>query len=126
MNSQDNYERARKRVKEKKGFYSHFTTYVIMGVFFFTLNILTSPWDWWFYWPMLGWGIGLASHYFNVFGWPGTGAGTQDWEDREIKKEMDRLEKQQEPFLDIDDHLELKETETKKEKMKSYREDDLV
>ena len=22
----------------------------------------------WFFWPLLGWGIGLASHAFNVFG----------------------------------------------------------
>lgn len=126
MNSQDHYERARKRVKEKKDFYSHFTTYLIMGAFFFTLNMLTSPGSWWFYWPMLGWGIGLASHYFKVFGWPGSGAGSKEWENREIEKEMHRLEEQEEPFLDIDEHLELKETTSEKEKIKTYRKDDFV
>lgn len=127
MNPQDNYERARKRVKEKKGFYSHLTSYLVVGSFFFILNMITDPWDWWFYWPMLGWGIGLASHYFKVFGWPGSGAGSEEWEHREIEKEMRRLEEQEpKAFLDMDDHLELKETDTEKEKIKTYRKDDFV
>ena len=28
------------------------------------INLLSSPGHWWFYWPMLGWGIGLAAHDF--------------------------------------------------------------
>ena len=58
--SHDAYEKARKRVKKKKDFYSHLATYLAMGAFFLALNLLTAPGRWWFYWPMLGWGIGLA------------------------------------------------------------------
>lgn len=88
----DNYNEARKKVKEKKGFYKHLSTYMTMGLFFFALNMVTNPWNWWFYWPMMGWGIGLASHYFKVFGFPGTEGYSASWEEKEIEREMRRME----------------------------------
>ena len=126
MDTQDNYRRARKRVEEKKKFYKHLSTYVIMSGFFFVLNMVTSPGAWWWYWPVLGWGIGIANQYFRVFGWPGSGIGSTEWEDQEMEKEMRRMEERQRPFVDIDDHLELKELEREKLKSKTYDKDDLV
>ncbi|RME97855.1 MAG: hypothetical protein D6772_09870, partial [Bacteroidetes bacterium] len=82
---------ARKRVKAKKDFYKHLATYCVLGGFFFVLNVLTSPGRWWFYWPMLGWGIGVATHYLNTFGFPGSGAGSSEWEEKELAKERARL-----------------------------------
>jgi hypothetical protein len=38
----------------------HVTSYVIVNSFLFMTNAITSPHHWWFYWPLLGWGIGLA------------------------------------------------------------------
>ena len=32
------------------------------------INLLTSPSSLWVVWPLLGWGVGLASHGFGVFG----------------------------------------------------------
>lgn len=87
------YRKARKRVAKKKGFYKHLSSYLIMGIFFFVLNLLSDPGDWWFYWPMLGWGIGLAFHYVGVFGFPGLNNMEESWEEEEIQKEMRRLEK---------------------------------
>jgi hypothetical protein len=45
---------------------------------------------WWFYWPLIGWGIGLGLHAFGVFGFSGGGGpwGRQ-WEERKIQEMMD-------------------------------------
>lgn len=127
MNEDQQLEQARRRVKEKKKFYNNLTTYLVMGAFFFTLNMLTSPGNWWFYWPMLGWGIGVAIHYFKVFGFPGSGLGSPEWEERELDKEMKRLNpNRKKAGLDLDSHLELKELDANKQKEPSYRNDDLV
>jgi hypothetical protein len=31
------------------------------------VNLSTTPDKLWFYWPLLGWGIGLAAHAFGVY-----------------------------------------------------------
>lgn len=122
------YRLARRRVVQKKKFYSHLTTYLVMSAFFFVLNAVTSFGTWWFYWPMLGWGIGVAMQYFKVFGFPGSGLGSAEWEEREMQKQMRRLDPptKKEKTLDLDDHLELREVETRKKKIPSYRKEDLV
>lgn len=75
----------------------------------------------WFIFPLASWGVGLAFHYIGVFGIPGLGALSKDWEEREMQKELRRMgadEMELEEFpeprmnpkkMDIDDHLELKE-----------------
>ncbi|MEL6832490.1 MAG: 2TM domain-containing protein [Bacteroidota bacterium] len=132
MTEEERYRIARKRVKEKKRFYSHLTTYLVMGGFFLTLNLITSPGAWWWYWPMLGWGIGIASHGMQVFGLPGSGAGGNEWEQREIEKEMERMSPRSTtqdralPPVDMDDHLELREIQKERAAEPSYRKDDLV
>ena len=87
-NEQDKYERARKRVDELKSFYSHLFVYLAVNAGLFLLNILTSPRHLWFYWPLIGWGIGLAIHGLSVFGtqrFMGKG-----WEEKKIKEIMDQ------------------------------------
>ena len=49
------YERAVKRVKELKGFYGNLISYCIVIPFLVIINLLKSPKEIWFYWPMLGW-----------------------------------------------------------------------
>ncbi len=44
----------------------------------------------WSFWPLLGWGIGMVAHALTVFG-PGRVLGA-DWEQRQIRKLMDRGE----------------------------------
>ena len=82
------YERARKRVREIRGFYSHLAIYLIVNAGLLAINLLTSPFSLWFYWPMLGWGIGVAVHGVSVFGLAGLLG--PEWEEREIRKLMDR------------------------------------
>ncbi|MCI0513202.1 2TM domain-containing protein, partial [candidate division KSB1 bacterium] len=43
---------------------------------------------WWFYWPLLGWGIGVLSHGIAIFGLGGYLG--KDWEDRKIKEIMEK------------------------------------
>ena len=78
------YEKAARRVKELKGFYGNLISYCIVIPFLVIINLLTSPKELWFYWPMLGWGIGLVAHGMNVF------AIGKNWEERKIKEFMQK------------------------------------
>jgi hypothetical protein len=85
---QRRYERAQGRVKELKGFYTHATAYVLVNIGLFVINLLTGG-GWWFYWPLLGWGIGLGIHALSVFAFGG-GPFSRDWEERKTRELMDR------------------------------------
>jgi hypothetical protein len=81
------YERARRRVEEEKGFYNHLFVYAVFVVFFFILNQLTARAQWW-YWPTLGWGIGVFSHFMGTFGKPWILG--KNWEDRRMRTLMEQ------------------------------------
>lgn len=89
--------KARRRVKAKKGFYVHLSSYLAVGIFFFLMNVLTfgESGEWWFFFPMLPWLVGLLIHYFVVFGLPGTNILTEGWEEREMEKELWRLRRRE-------------------------------
>ncbi|UJF30873.1 2TM domain-containing protein [Kaistella sp. 97-N-M2] len=78
------YQRASKRVKELKGFYGNLTSYCLVIPFLIFVNLWTAPQYHWFWWPILGWGIGLASHALQVFG-----IG-RNWEEKQIRKILDK------------------------------------
>lgn len=78
------YSRASKRVKEIKGFYSNLLSYCLVIPFLIFINLYTAPKFQWFWFPMLGWGIGLGSHAFQVFGLG------RDWEEKQIQKILDK------------------------------------
>lgn len=118
----DAYEKARVRVKKKKEFYQHLASYVIMSGFFFLLNAVTSFGSWWFYWPMMGWGIGLAFHYFDAFGFPGVGEISEEWEQRAIEEELQKMGADRGPSA-MDEKLDLKELEKRPNK---WNDSDLV
>jgi two-component sensor histidine kinase len=80
----DAYFNAKKRVKQMREFYRHLGAYVIVNFFLMLLNLVTGPGKLWFVFPMLGWGVGLASHAFAVFG-PALWFG-QAWEEKKINE----------------------------------------
>ncbi|MCS3867435.1 sensor histidine kinase YesM [Chryseobacterium ginsenosidimutans] len=82
------YQRAQKRVKEIKSFYGNLISYCIVIPALIIINLMTSPDDIWFYFPMLGWGIGLAAHGMNVF------AIGKNWEERKIRELLEKQNKQ--------------------------------
>ncbi len=84
------HERARTRVKAIKGFYIHASAFVVVNIALFAINVLVGG-VWWFYWPLLGWGIGLGAHALNVFGFGGRLG--QDWEERKTRELMDKEER---------------------------------
>lgn len=59
--------------QRRASFRAHFTIYLLMQVFFWLLWYFTGgsrerdgfPWP---VWPMLGWGIGVVSHYLSAYG----------------------------------------------------------
>ena len=57
-------ERARKtrRLRRKARFHRHLWSYFIVIGALLLINIMTSG-PWWFQWPALGWGIGLAFNF---------------------------------------------------------------
>lgn len=57
---------ARKRVKELRDFYGHLGIYAVTIAALFVVDLLSGS-GWWFYWPMLGWGIAVAFHGWDVF-----------------------------------------------------------
>lgn len=78
-------EEARERVQALKGFYVAAVAYVPVNIMLFVIDILT-PGGPWFFWPLLGWGLGLGLYALNVFG----GIFGRGWEERKIRELMDR------------------------------------
>jgi len=86
-NKQDAYYKAKKRVEEIKGFYSNLLSYAIVIPFLAFINYKTY-WEFkWFWFPMIGWGIGIIFHAFGVFGYG------KSWEERKIQEIMDKENK---------------------------------
>lgn len=87
------YKKAEKRVNDIKGFYVHLIVFVFINIFFVVLNLLTSPGRLWFYWPLLGWGVGVVAHGLSVFGYD-VFMG-KDWEEKKIKEYQNRYKRKE-------------------------------
>ena len=48
------------------GFFYHFSAYVLVNAILIAVNLLLTPHKLWFYWPLLGWGIGILAHGLAV------------------------------------------------------------
>lgn len=97
------YIRAKKRVKEIKGFYAHLTSYIAVNIFISSIIVYGmihdgdhtfleaiqnfGVWSVWFFW-----GIGMFFHWLGVFGFRSIVFG-KNWEDRKIKELMDEEDK---------------------------------
>lgn len=66
----DTYERARRRVEAKLGFYIHLFVYLAVNVLLVVLNLMYTPQYLWFLWPLFGWGIGIVFHALGVYVFP--------------------------------------------------------
>jgi len=94
---EERYLRAKKRVKEIKGFYWHLFWYLAVNIFLtfgstiqnlfsgesFEIHFYFGTFSVWFFW-----GIGLAAHWLRVFG--KNIIFSKDWEDRKVKEFMDK------------------------------------
>jgi 2TM domain len=49
------------------GFKIHFAAYVAVNLLLIIINLLTTPHLLWFYWPLIGWGIGIIAHGAAIY-----------------------------------------------------------
>lgn len=86
-------EKARKKVREIKGFYKHLLAYLLINIFLLSMAWFNlKPGQEFFKWSTfitaLTWGIGLLVHAISVFGsFDFLGKG---WEERKIKEMMEK------------------------------------
>ena len=78
------YEKAKKRVDEKLGFYSHLAVYLLVNIILIIINFTQSPDELWFFWPLMGWGVGIVLDALRVF----RGGFGSTWEARKIDELM--------------------------------------
>lgn len=84
----ERYQKAKKQVEEIKGFYGHLISFVVVMAVLLFINLRYSPQYLWFFWPLLGWGIGLLFHGMKVFNY--TPFFGKNWEERKLKEFMDQ------------------------------------
>ena len=77
-------EQARERVGALRGFYIHAIVTVFVTAVLILIDAVTGE-PWWFFWPLIGLGIGLAFHAIGVYGSRPFGA---DWERRKVDELM--------------------------------------
>ncbi len=79
-------QRAHKRADDIRGLYVHVMIYLVVNAGLFVIDAVSGD-GWWFYWPLLGWGIGLGAHAVAVFSDRFLGA---EWEERKVEQILHR------------------------------------
>ncbi|WP_202080842.1 2TM domain-containing protein [Caldalkalibacillus salinus] len=87
MDHDERYLRAKKKVENLKGFYIHSTVYILVNIMLFFINFFTFEGEWWFIFPLMGWGVGLTVHGLVTFA---SGFFGEGWEERKIQEYMDK------------------------------------
>ena len=93
FNKEEAYIRAKKRLDKLKGFYWHLGAYLGVNTFLIVMIVwnsggIESIWHFGTFATPFFWGIGLFFHFLGVFG--RNIIFSKEWEDRKIKKYMDR------------------------------------
>jgi len=117
---------AAKKVRSKKRFYRHLAFFVSAMFLMISVNLFTYNWHTglWSIFPFIAWGSMILLQYLLVFGFPGNGALSEEWEVKQIKKELHKLDinnlsKDDYANMTLDERLELKELERHKSKWES-------
>lgn len=84
LSENSEFNRAKKRVQALKGFYGNLTSYCIIIPALIFINLTFSPQYHWFWFSLVGWGIGLSIHAFTVFGYG------YNWEERKIQELLNK------------------------------------
>jgi hypothetical protein len=77
------YVRAKERVEKLKGFYGNLISYCCVIPILILINLSTTSFQW-FWFPMLGWGLGLSFHAFETFGYG------KSWEEKKIQEILNK------------------------------------
>ena len=81
----EQFEAAKERVEQKLAFYIHLTVFVLVNALLTVIDLMSSPGELWFFWPLGGWGIGLVLHAVKVFS-----SGPSTLKQRMIERELSR------------------------------------
>lgn len=54
------------RLLTDAGFRVHLVVYLAVNLMLAVIDWLTGPQSTWFFWPLLGWGLGLLAHAIQV------------------------------------------------------------
>jgi len=68
----DEYKKAYRKIRaeeEKKGFLVHLVVYALINIMLITINLIYSPEVIWFFYTLIGWGIGISLHYLFGVRW---------------------------------------------------------
>ena len=82
-----NYQNAKERVQLLKEFYGNLLSFCIVIPILIFINLKYSNQIQWFWFPLLGWGFGLAMSAFKAFGF------FSRWEARKIQELMNKADK---------------------------------
>ncbi len=89
---EERYLKAKKRVKDIKGFYIHLVIEVFSLITIVAVNLIFSPGFHWFWFAAPGIVFVIILHWFLVFGPPKIGFG-KDWEAKKIQELIDEDKK---------------------------------
>ena len=87
-NEQTAYERAKDRVEKLKAFYGNLISYCCVIPILIVINLSTTSFQW-FWFPMLGWGMGLTFHALETFGYG------RSWEEKKIQEILQKGNKEE-------------------------------
>jgi 2TM domain-containing protein len=76
--------RALEQIEKKRGFVAHLFAYLLVNTFLVVIWAVTGADFFWPIFPILGWGIGVFFHGWDVY----SGGPSED----QIRREMDRLQ----------------------------------
>lgn len=86
--AQQDEQLALAKARKIRGFYIHLTQYVVVIAVLAVINLATHPSRLWFFWPAMGWGIGVLAHAAATFEFiPFFGA---EWERKQVEKQLGR------------------------------------
>lgn len=83
FNENTSYLKAKERVEKLKGFYGNLISYCCVIPILIIINMSTGGFQW-FWFPMMGWGMGVSFHAFDTFGYG------KSWEDKKIKQILNK------------------------------------
>jgi len=84
MKERVTYEEAKVQVRKLGEFYRHLIVYFVINLGLISVNIITG--QWWFVYPLLGWGIGIIAHGLSVC----TQNWGKTWSERKIREYMEK------------------------------------
>ena len=68
----EDYKKAYKEIaieEERMGFISHLISYIMVNLALIIVNLMYEKDELWFFYPLIGWGIGIVMHYLFGYRW---------------------------------------------------------